>query len=212
MFRNKKAWKLFCIRKYLLNSSGKYPIRPHDSNDVLQHWMEVIACYICVQTSPVSQIDKVNPCVILYPQSTSCPSGGVLEENTFCQWNRICESAIWTREQRIYVSALSSEVRIWDIRLTWGRRTVVSEGGAWGRRPGLNRHTSDQRMQLNRFCNWMPQTQALHPPWVTFWLDPGCKRQQEAVLIWKDWHEMLCFHSETWCEDLVLMAWLSWSC
>lgn len=107
---------------------------------------------------------------------------------------------------------LHTELGIWDIGLTWGRRTEVSEGGGRGRRPGLNRHASDQRMQLNSFCNWMPQTQALHPPRVTFWSDSGCKRKQEAVLMWKDWHEMLCFHSETWCEDLVLMAWLSWSC
>lgn len=53
---------------------------------------------LCVQTRPAAQIAEVNPHVIPRPQGTSCTRSG--EENTFCQWNGICESAIWTQEQQ----------------------------------------------------------------------------------------------------------------
>lgn len=53
----------------------------------------------CLQTSPTTQIDPANPCMIPLLLRTSCPQTRPLEENTFSQWNEICESAIWTREQ-----------------------------------------------------------------------------------------------------------------
>lgn len=144
--------------------------------------------YLCLQTSPAAQTDKVNPRVIPRPQSTSCTGGSVLEENTFCQWNGICESAIWTQEQELWSTEPASQpLRGQDLGSDWpeeGGWRWRSEGGGQNRtgQGPLSRCTLDQRPQLIRFCPRSSQAEAPYPSQVTFLLHQEYRKHEAASI------------------------------
>lgn len=108
--------------------------------------------YLRPNISSGTNIYEVNLRVIPLPQSTSCPRGGVLEDNTFCQWNRICESAIWTGAlslRSVWSSETDSQpLRDQDLGSDWPEEGEEGGGQSRAGQGPLNRYTLDQKSQL----------------------------------------------------------------